>query len=520
MEDTLSIAEELISAGEDEKVAKAIARLLRQGFDFAKLEYEKSLEQKSLATKGDLEVTKLELTKEIEFVKKEIEVVRKDVETVKLELTKEIELVRKDVETVKLELTKEIEFVRKEIEVVRKDVETVKLELTGKIETVKLELTGKIETVKLELQKEIKGVEVRLLKWLIGVVISGVVSLVYFFAHKWTDHAYNPVDWQPWKERALQKAKDESKLIIVSIGYSACHWCHVMEHESFSDEEVARFMNKNFVCIKIDREERPDIDHVYMTAVQLITGSGGWPLNVITLPNTKPIYGGTYFPKKTWLTMLEQILNFVKMNPEKAQEQADSLTQHIQIDSTFNFPSENQEFSLDDLASVLEIWLKRIDIREGGYLRAPKFPLPSGFHFLLQFHSFTKASSLGDMALSSVAITLDKMANGGIYDHVGGGFSRYSTDSFWKVPHFEKMLYDNAQLVSLYAHTFQLTRNPLYRTVIEETLAFIERELTDMQGGFYCALDADSEGEEGKFYVWSIDDFHQALGVDAPLFSE
>jgi hypothetical protein len=326
-------------------------------------------------------------------------------------------------------------------------------------------------------------------------------------------HAHNPVNWFPWGKEALDKAKNENKLIIISIGYAACHWCHVMEHESFENEEVAQFMNDHFVAIKIDREERPDIDQVYMNAVQLITGSGGWPLNCITLPDGRPIYGGTYFPKKQWLDMLGQVSSFAKQNPEKAEEQAKSLTQGVQSSELISINTETSNFSINDLNAIFGSWKRSVDYKNGGSKGAPKFPLPVGYQFLLQYNYLTK----NDDALKAVTTTLDKMANGGIYDQIGGGFARYSVDEIWKVPHFEKMLYDNAQLVSLYSSAYQKTKNPNYKIIIQETLAFIERELTSKEGGFYSSLDADSEDEEGKFYVWSKNELKEALGEKANL---
>ncbi len=324
-------------------------------------------------------------------------------------------------------------------------------------------------------------------------------------------HAHNPVNWYPWGKEALDKARKENKLIIVSIGYAACHWCHVMEHESFEDEEVAKFMNENFVAIKVDREERPDIDQVYMNAVQLLTGRGGWPLNCITLPDGRPLYGGTYFPKKQWIDMLRQLAEFVKQNPDKAEQQAGSLTQGIKSSEMIVDNTETATFTKSDLVGIFDNWKTNIDYIHGGHKRAPKFPLPIGYQFLLHHNYLTQNTD----ALRAVTTTLDKMADGGIYDQIGGGFSRYSTDTYWKVPHFEKMLYDNAQLVSLYAAAYQKTKDPKYKVIVSETLNFIQRELTSKEGGFYSSLDADSEGEEGKFYVWTKSELENALGNKA-----
>lgn len=329
-------------------------------------------------------------------------------------------------------------------------------------------------------------------------------------------HAHNPVNWYPWGEAALKKAKNENKLIIVSIGYAACHWCHVMEHESFENEDVAAYMNANFVCIKVDREERPDIDQVYMNAVQIISGSGGWPLNCIALPDGRPIYGGTYYPSNQWVNMLTKLTAFVKKNPAKAEEQAEALTDGVQSSEMIELNTEEPSFSLDHLNTIFHHWKSRIDYVEGGTQGAPKFPLPIGYKFLLQYHHITQNSD----ALKAVHLTLNKMADGGIYDQVGGGFSRYSTDNYWKAPHFEKMLYDNGQIVSIYADAYRQSKDVYYKTIVDETLAFINRELTSDEGGFYASLDADSEGEEGKFYVWSKAEIEEALGDKADLIIE
>ena len=326
-------------------------------------------------------------------------------------------------------------------------------------------------------------------------------------------HAHNPVNWYPWGKEALDKAKKENKLIIISIGYAACHWCHVMEHESFENEEVAKFMNDNFVAIKVDREERPDIDQIYMNAVQLIAGSGGWPLNCITLPDGRPIYGGTYFPKAQWIDMLTQVSDFVKQNPDKAEQQAKLLTQGVQSNEMIYSNTEKLKFTKNDLNSIFTTWKRNVDFTNGGSSGAPKFPLPVGYQFLLHYNYLTQNAD----ALNAVTLTLNKMADGGIYDQIGGGFSRYSVDAYWKVPHFEKMLYDNAQLVSLYSAAYQQTKNPKYKVVVCETLDFIQRELTSKEGGFYSSLDADSEGEEGKFYVWTNAELQNALGSKADL---
>jgi len=328
-------------------------------------------------------------------------------------------------------------------------------------------------------------------------------------------HAHNPVNWYPWGDKALQKAKDENKLIIISIGYAACHWCHVMEHESFEDEEVAKVMNENFVCIKVDREERPDVDQVYMAAAQLITGSGGWPLNAISLADGRPFYAGTYFPKTKWIQMLEYFVDVQKKEPQKLLQSAEQVTNGIHQVENVSFKESGKVFSISDLDKQFANMKANLDFKKGGANRAPKFPMPSNWEYLLHYTYLSKHEE----ALKAVTVTLENMAYGGIYDHLEGGFARYSTDADWHVPHFEKMLYDNSQLVSLYAHAFQQTKNPLYKKVIYETLAFVQHELTSPEGAFYSSLDADSEGEEGKYYVWKKEEIEKKLGADADVFS-
>lgn len=329
-------------------------------------------------------------------------------------------------------------------------------------------------------------------------------------------HAHNPIDWYPWGDEALQKAQRENKLLIISIGYAACHWCHVMEHESFENEEVAQFMNENFVAIKVDREERPDIDQIYMNAVNLLTGSGGWPLNCITLPDGRPIWGGTYFPKHQWISMLKKVLLFVKNSPEKAEEQAVQITKGVNAPEFHFTIQESTECTNSIQTSLVENWKYDIDYVKGGTKGAPKFPLPVGYSFLLEHYFHTK----DEEAMKAVEITLDKMGDGGIYDHIGGGFARYSTDEDWLVPHFEKMLYDNGQLVSLYSKMYQLTKKDRYKEIVSETIAFVLRELSSPSGGFYSSLDADSEGVEGKFYVWQKDEIQEFLTEKAAIFNK
>ena len=329
-------------------------------------------------------------------------------------------------------------------------------------------------------------------------------------------HAHNPVNWYPWGEEALNKAKEQNKLILISVGYAACHWCHVMEHESFENEQVANIMNDNFICIKVDREERPDIDQIYMNAVQLISGRGGWPLNCFALPDGRPIYGGTYFPTENWMQLLNRIVDIYEDNRKELEKQAQELTDGIRATELVELNTEKSDFLSMDLDRTFTNFEKYIDSEEGGNKGAPKFPMPVGYEFLLHYYYFMKE----EKALDALELTLIKMAYGGIYDQVGGGFARYSTDAIWKVPHFEKMLYDNGQLVSLYASAYQLTKNPIYKKVVEETLGFVERELNSKEGGFYSSLDADSEGVEGKFYVWKEDEIKALLGKDADLMMD
>ncbi len=327
-------------------------------------------------------------------------------------------------------------------------------------------------------------------------------------------HAHNPVDWYPWGDEALAKAKKENKMLLISVGYAACHWCHVMEHESYEDTAVAHIMNEHFVCIKVDREERPDVDQVYMNAAYLINGSGGWPLNALAMPDGRPFFAGTYFPKPNWIKLLEYFSDLYKNERQKLEEQANNVSKGIHDIENVPLNDGQVHFNMDTIDTMISTFAQKIDKEKGGTKGAMKFPLPSNWEFLLQYHYLSGNAD----ALRDVETTLTNMAQGGIYDQVGGGFSRYATDARWHAPHFEKMLYDNAQLVSLYSHAYQLTKNPLYKRIVYETLAFVNRELTSPEGGFYSSLDADSEGEEGKFYVWTEKEIKDILQNDAPLF--
>jgi hypothetical protein len=329
-------------------------------------------------------------------------------------------------------------------------------------------------------------------------------------------HAHNPVDWRPWNAETLALAKSENKPIIISIGYSACHWCHVMEHESFEDESVAKIMNQHFICIKVDREERPDIDQVYMGAVQLMTGQGGWPLNCVALPDGRPFYGGTYFKKEQWLNVLEQLADMYQNNYSKVLEYAEKLTKGMNQSELVEKVAEAPLFEKEDIIVTISEWSKSFDSENGGPNRAPKFPMPNNLEFLLYANYYAPNAKLD----SHIDLTLEKMARGGIYDQIGGGFARYSVDPIWKVPHFEKMLYDNAQLISVYSKAYQLKKNPLYKQVVDQTIDFLTTTLMHSEGYFYSALDADSEGIEGKFYVWTKAELKTIAGTDYEIIEK
>ena len=359
-------------------------------------------------------------------------------------------------------------------------------------------------------------------------------------------HAHNPVNWFPWGDEALKKAKEENKPILVSIGYAACHWCHVMERESFEDEATATIMNEHFINIKIDREERPDLDHIYMDAVQAMTGSGGWPLNVFLTPDAKPFYGGTYFPpqkafnRPSWQETLYGVAQAFTERRHEIDAQAENMTEHLLQSNIFGIqkPSEEEKiFTKEKIDEAAQALMKSADREWGGFGKAPKFPQTFSIQFLLRYSSIQKHSKVSESGntpflqgegkdeAEQALLSLNKMIEGGIYDQIGGGFSRYSTDTEWLAPHFEKMLYDNALLVAVLSEAYQLTKKERYKEVIDETMGFVQRELLhplkaclpDRQG-FYAALDADSEGVEGKFYVWDIKEVKEILGENADTF--
>ena len=331
-------------------------------------------------------------------------------------------------------------------------------------------------------------------------------------------HAYNPVQWEAWNEEVLARARKENKPLLISIGYAACHWCHVMEHECFEDPEVAEVMNTLFVPVKVDREERPDVDHVYMDALQIMTGSGGWPLNVVALPDGKPFWGATYVPKKQWMQALQQLAALYREDPQRVRQYAADLTTAL---SRINMPQGGDAgVSAAQVGSWIESWKPRFDLEYGGMRGAPKFMMPVSLQLLMHWGE----AKQDDAVREHVSRSLRAMAFGGLYDALGGGFSRYSVDARWHVPHFEKMLYDNAQLMGLYAQGYACYGNPLFRETVEGCLRFVQSELAAEDGGYHASLDADSLEDdrlvEGAFYAWSEAELRKRLGADFDLFRE
>lgn len=361
------------------------------------------------------------------------------------------------------------------------------------------------------------------------------IPLIYFKSYTMTDtsekytnrlirsgspylrqHAHNPVDWFPWGEEAFEKARAENKLMLISVGYSACHWCHVMAHESFDDEAVAKLMNEQFVCIKVDREERPDVDAYYMDAVSLISGQGGWPLNCFALPDGRPVYGGTYFPKQQWMHVLKQLSEGFRTEPRRFEKAASELERGIKHNAVPKPAEDEKLISAEDYIRIAENAKKGFDSLHGGFAGAPKFPMPGSLEALLTAYYHTNDKVL----LKHVMLSLDKMASGGLYDVLAGGFARYSVDDVWKVPHFEKMLYDNAQLLTLYSQAYKLEPRENYKDIVYQTVAFLREHMMSPEGGFYSAYDADSEGEEGKYYVWTAEQIDKLLGEESDLFKQ
>ncbi|HET53973.1 MAG TPA: thioredoxin domain-containing protein, partial [Ignavibacteria bacterium] len=331
-------------------------------------------------------------------------------------------------------------------------------------------------------------------------------------------HAYNPVDWYPWGEEAFKKAEEENKPVFLSIGYSTCHWCHVMEHESFEDPVVADLMNKVFVSIKVDREERPDIDHIYMTVCQMMAGHGGWPLSIVMTPDKRPFFSGTYFPKENrygrigFVELIKNIDRAWKNQKDDIENTADQITGYLKQAS---INDEGTDIPPIVLGDTYEYYSQRFDEKYGGFGTSPKFPSPHNLIFLLHYYKRNNETK----ALEMVKKTLFEMRKGGIFDHIGYGFHRYSTDQRWLLPHFEKMLYDQALLTHAYVEAYQVTKNESFRRTAEQILEYILRDMTSLEGGFFSAEDADSEGEEGKFYVWTKDDVKSILGEeDGELF--
>lgn len=324
------------------------------------------------------------------------------------------------------------------------------------------------------------------------------------------EHADNPVNWYPWSDETLALAKKEDKPIIVSIGYAACHWCHVMERESFMDSTVAQLMNENFISIKVDREERPDIDQIYIRASEILTGTSGWPLNAFALPDGGAFHSVTYNSKTEWISLLEQVSKSWKTNRKALERSAEAVAEGVFHLNSF-LPDSVLRYDPQALMYGVDIWTPKLDLINGGLKGIMKFPMPTVAEFMLQHSYLTK----DELFQRWTTTTLDAMMSGGLFDHLGGGFSRYTTDSLWRIPHFEKMLFDNGQLVSLYSHALRQTKNKNYERVIRETLQFIERDMTSPEGGFYSTINADSEGEEGKFYRWTDEELRSIAGEEA-----
>ncbi|MCF8367233.1 MAG: thioredoxin domain-containing protein [Bacteroidales bacterium] len=328
-------------------------------------------------------------------------------------------------------------------------------------------------------------------------------------------HAYNPVEWHAWNIETLDKAKQQDKMLLISIGYSACHWCHVMEHETFENETLAKLMNDNFICVKVDREERPDVDAIYMDAVRLIHGNGGWPLNCFALPDGKPFYGGTYFQPSQWEVLLKNVADLFASRRKEIEEQARQILEGMTQENLIEMPDSGADLYETILYEAVENMKKNFDFKQGGSKGAPKFPMPSNLNFILKYSYNKNNTDLNNY----LELTLDKMAMGGIYDQLDGGFARYAVDAEWKVPHFEKMLYDNAQLISLYAEAFRITGKIRFLEIAKESADYLLNEMCSNEGAFYSALDADSDGVEGKFYVWTQSQFDEVLGDDSSLIS-
>ncbi|HYW95908.1 MAG TPA: thioredoxin domain-containing protein, partial [Bacteroidales bacterium] len=324
-------------------------------------------------------------------------------------------------------------------------------------------------------------------------------------------HAHNPVEWYPWGDEALKRAKDENKILFISIGYAACHWCHVMERESFEKEELAQKLNDHFICIKVDRQERPDVDQVYMSAVQLMTGNGGWPLTCFATPDARPFYGGTYFPPAHLMDIIEQVTQIWTNEPQKIVNSASSIHEGVVSSELIKEKVENPDNPVPE--DIYRVISDEFDHEEGGLKRVPKFPMPGIYRFLLHYHHFSGNHS----ALDHVKLTVEKILRGGIYDQLGGGIARYSTDGKWKVPHFEKMLYDNAQFISLLADLYTITKDGYYKQKLYECTGFLERELQGPDGGFCASMDADSADEEGKYYAWDSVEIDAIAGDDSEL---